>query len=263
MKTIRYVDFSGKKKINSLSECVEIINSLNNEWNITKDKSLWYRGQACCSWKLIPSLYRYKDGHNFEREIVRDFKLHAIPYLKRIPNNEIEWLTIMQHYGLPTRLLDWTESYLIALFFAVSDDKKEDAALWIIRPAYLNKKIITRHSIPIETDLILQKYVLPNPDKRIRTVEAEFPMAFRPSWNNPRITTQKGTFTIHGNQQRELESVLQSIYDDSKYMQGLKFTIPGDRKQIIMKELNRAGISELTLFPEIDGLCKELKTKYL
>ena len=260
--TKRYVDFSGSKEIHSLSEAFELISNLYSEWNITKDKSLWYRGQTDFVWSLTPGIYRRGFSSEFEREAIRDFKLHAPRFLKNTPSTELGWISLMQHYGLPTRLLDWSESYLTALFFAVQS-YGGDAALWVIRPAYLNKEALGEHSILIETDDRLDSYILPHPNTKTKIVLAEFPAAFRPEWNSIRIAAQKGAFTIHGNKKTPLEDVILDYDKAGKNMQGIKIRIPEFAKETLMQELRIAGVTDLLLFPEMDGLCKEISRKYL
>jgi hypothetical protein len=98
-----------------------------------------FRGQSNEAWSLIPSLGRWHnilDGYEnwrvFEEDVLLRFKKYAVQYLSKEPKNDLEWLIIGQHHGLPTRLLDWTKNPLKGLFFAVEDENaKTDAAVWI------------------------------------------------------------------------------------------------------------------------------------
>ena len=251
-------------EIQSLAQASELINRLYSDWNITKDKSLWFRGQGCYDWNLLPGLYRADVHGEFEREAIRDFKLHAPRFLTDIPRTEMGWISLMQHYGLPTRLLDWSESYLTALFFAVQNTNiEEDAALWVVRPAYLNREALGVHSILIESDDAFRNYVLPAPKERKWVVEAEYPAAFRPEWNSVRIAAQKGCFTIHGYDKRPLEEIITEYQKSGKNMQAVRIRIPKGSRKHLLWELQTAGVTDLLLFPEIDGLCREISRKYL
>lgn len=110
-----------KDTIKTLSEYVKEVSILSSRFGLTNSTTTpWFRGQAESNWDLIPSIHRTKGLIGYERDLTRDFKLlsHRILQSEK-PENEFDWLYLMQHYELPTRLLDWTESALIALFFCV------------------------------------------------------------------------------------------------------------------------------------------------
>ncbi|MDD5755246.1 MAG: FRG domain-containing protein, partial [Methylococcales bacterium] len=104
------------------------INAGNSISSITKllathfsdeKKEIWFRGHSDYSWKLEPIIFRenYDEAGMYE-EFIRRFPEHSHNH-----KNVFEWLTLMQHYGLPTRLLDWSENLLVALFFCCNDEK--------------------------------------------------------------------------------------------------------------------------------------------
>ena len=100
-----------------------------------------FRGQARQAWDLAPRLSRLYEHRSIpdtwprlQSFILADFRKHAIPYLKREPENDFEWLATGQHYGLPTRLLDWTSNPLKATYFAVRDDPETDGAMFALAP---------------------------------------------------------------------------------------------------------------------------------
>jgi len=105
---------------------------------------LWFRGHEKTDYKLIPSILRESIGQNGryvdEVSLTRHFKA-LNPDAATSDASDFEWLVTMQHYLAPTRLLDWTENLLVALYFAVrnpSFDDKEDAAVWILNARRLN-----------------------------------------------------------------------------------------------------------------------------
>ena len=104
------------------------------------DRAPWWRGHADISWKLLPSVYR--TDHN-EKNLIFQFMNKAKTRHPSHPTDGDDgaWLFFMQHYRLPTRLLDWTSSLLVALYFALDPNKQyteKPAVLWALSPYRLN-----------------------------------------------------------------------------------------------------------------------------
>ena len=129
-------------EVNNIGTYVELITRIDAE----QQYRMWFRGQSDYSWGLVPSVQR-KDGmgEHYEQYITTNFMIHTMRLNPSVPQryDRASWLTLMQHYGLPTRLLDWSESPLVALYFALSSDEdaKADAAVWVLNPMKLNKKV--------------------------------------------------------------------------------------------------------------------------
>jgi hypothetical protein len=155
---------------------------------------------------------------------------------------------------------------LAALYFAVSDytiDK--DAAVWAIFPWTLNENTIDIYSVPTSEDPVFEQYVLRSTTRfSSEEVEAEFPAALRPVRTTSRIVAQRGMFTIHGNQNKDLKQIIDDVNaSTSKSEVNLeKLTIDGQSKRKILKQLFLAGISHSLLFPDLDGLSKEISFRY-
>ena len=108
------------KQIRSIENFVESISDIPNE------EGLLFRGQSE-DLPLLPKLARYSNV-NFdqtEKRMIKDFKRSSYPLLEFKPENDWDWLAVAQHHGLPTRLLDWTHNALMAMWFAVENDKKK------------------------------------------------------------------------------------------------------------------------------------------
>src|ERR1700733_12193883 len=108
---------------------------------------LWFRGSQKSQWPLVPSLYRLLDKgtkvHEEEDDLREDFVKRAPSLTAYKPDNPWEWYFLMQHYGAPTRLLDWTENPQVGLYFAVKDSEGlHDAAVWVIDPWWLNYRVL-------------------------------------------------------------------------------------------------------------------------
>src|SRR5829696_7750111 len=102
-------------KIKTLSEYLSAV-AIELKYFENSTGPTWFRGISDCDHKLIPNIYRnFVPSDYSERELTRDFKLLSRQFIKNdMPQSDLEWMFLMQHYGLSTRLLDWTESSLIA-----------------------------------------------------------------------------------------------------------------------------------------------------
>src|SRR6266404_8962436 len=129
----------------TLRQFMKRLEQIEEAWKSKKDgePGLWYRGLHKSHWPLIPKLYRphgkISDLLAAEDEIREEFVRRAPGLTAYKPANVWEWYYLMQHYGAPTRLLDWTENPQIGLYFAVKDSTgMHDAAVWTLDPWWLN-----------------------------------------------------------------------------------------------------------------------------
>lgn len=243
-----------EREASSLPEYLLICAELVKAWSSpeTGESRPWYRGQRKAEWHLIPGEYRYPFIN--PDEMRSEFMLRAKALLEKDPRTDWEWYFLMQHYGLPTRLLDWTEGSLIGLYFALSQDTgASDSAVWVLDPWALNEWSTRKADLVItggdfEPDPLAGKYLGPvyvNLKLRRR------PIAVVPPYNSPRITAQRGTFTIHGSRSDELNNQF------SKRL--AKIVVPRERGLHVRRHLRSVGISEFTLFPDLDGLCRDVR----
>ena len=215
---------------------------------------LWYRGQADYAWTLLPGYYRYNADVS-EHSLMIKFRQSATMLIEGPTMNSFEWMFQMQHYGVPTRLLDWTESPLVALYFSVSSKEGKDASLWVMKPSELNKNANLQVKsedgyLPSFMDQELENYTIESlrSNDRVNLL----PVATIAIRNNPRIQAQLGTFTIHHHPRIPIEGV-----GDSSHM--LKLKIKQEYKDKMKKELQILGISQFQLFPELSSVGAILK----
>jgi hypothetical protein len=249
----------------SLSRFVNIVSRLADDW-----EGPWFRGQDRASDSLTPRRYR----HRFvDEDDIRAVFKRRLPQLLLGPKPESEWerYFLMQHYGVPTRLLDWSEGGLLALHFAlISNHSRNDAAVWVFDPFWLNgavAKLTNRQPdevrrlaklLPEADDRrdvdVLKTYLteLVFPQKRFRL--PEFPLAIQPSHIDRRLAAQLSSFTIHGRDPVGLERVA----EDDPHSRLAKITIPREAVKRMLMQLLEAGITEATAFPDLLGLCLEL-----
>jgi hypothetical protein len=191
-------------------------------------------------------------------ELLADFRRNAQIKLQKPPGvgDELGWLQLAQHYGLGTRLLDWTENAAVALYFACQsprDGSEIDGNVFILNPIDLNREVAPKKprvfDAQVDCDIIAPYLRLTGRiwNRGRRTV------AIYPIWNSERIVLQKGAFTLHGSKRRAL---------DSKQAPSLvRIPILAEHKRSLLLELDRIGISEQTIFPELEHLCHHLIQK--
>jgi hypothetical protein len=242
-----------KLLIESCTEFIEYVFYIKREKE--NNSLLWFRGLSHESYHLIPRIHRMIGGydHHYEHHINTLFIKKAKPYLKYKNYTKFEWLHIMQHYGLPTRLLDWTEGAMLALYFAVRSENVEVPSVWILVPVKLNnitteKKLIyvTDPDSSTADDKILDSYLdlekLP-----------KLPVAIEPPYIDTRIQSQKSVFTFHGSAYDGFMTV-----DISEELKLYKLKIKTECSYRIKKQLELLGITESTLFPDLEGISREL-----
>jgi hypothetical protein len=209
----------------------------------------WYRGHARLEWKLVPGIARPGGGLEAEFATIKRFKQSAAPYLPSRPLDEWEWVFLMQHHRAPTRLLDWTESPLVALYFALHDTKHDDvdAAIWCLDPCALNR--LSGHTPAFELDILafgvdkqVDEYLPANVNERVSKLK---PIAAIGPRNSARMVAQSGAFTVIHAEATAVEDV-----GDGNHI--WRFIIPSGAKAMVREELRLLGISEHSLFPDLD-----------
>lgn len=148
------------RKVKSIEE---LITSVRTDFSTWRTKTFpWFRGEpAKTSTPLLPELFRYKDGEEYENHLLQQFRMKAPIFdpTNAPPRNQTDkWLFLAQHVGLPTRLLDWTEGLLVALHFALHT-RKPGAVVWMLNPIRLNKKASSLGAIAKEK-MTSRKHVL-------------------------------------------------------------------------------------------------------
>ncbi len=284
-------------KIKSVSEFIEAIQQ-NRPKDIDGEgpQTLWFRGEGSIGLKtpLVPCSYRTlaetlhpeiddsfesKNIKQIESNIQAEFNRRAHRYIstKNLENSQWNRYFLMQHYKIKTRLLDWTENAMVALFFALSDKSfsQEDSIIWILNPFKLNdltvREIIKldKHfwKIPpgIDSDgpqeLINEKGEMRIRELTRRYVQMDFskdsegnqtnyyPLAISPPFLDERMAAQRTCFTIFGNMINGLRlSTSSSDFLSSVIIEG------GSTKMKMLNELRILGIDYESVFPDIDGI---------
>jgi hypothetical protein len=210
----------------------------------------YFRGHGDETWPLVPSLGRKPYPPYTESVLYYDFLIHAGAL---IPANSTPWdiLFTMRHHAVPTRLLDWTETFSVALYFAVKNFSGR-AAIWVLDASELNEESCYRDSIlhpEIDLKHTYYDYFIAKSESFIGEV-----VAIRPTKTYLRVSAQKGVFTAHNN----LTSGLGSLFPGSVS----KIILPKSALAEAKKFLRLSGVNEYTLFPDLDGLSRWLGDVY-
>jgi FRG domain len=245
--------------VTSVSEYLDAVDEYWRRWSRNQYAAdIWLRGQANHAWSLTPTALRAPYSGVSEHRYRHDFRLRAPPFLRELvfqPKHDWDWYFAMQHYGVPTRLLDWTESALTALYFAAQEDAGDTAGcVWMLQPKVFNRDLSKLAFVPIFSDVTAAAHLPALWDEK--AVIPDAPLAIDPVVNSPRLAAQRGKFTVHGSVDRGIESwsgISRSL---------AVVTIPADRKGRCRRQLAMAGITESVLFPGLAGLAREVRDLY-
>jgi hypothetical protein len=282
--------------INSLSEYMEAVANIGRN----EQDSVWFRGHAYASYRLTPTALRdtipyrgsrgellsgseYRVGSGdivtgiSPERMLDDFKRKARPFVDRDLKNDFEWLFLMQHHGVPTRLLDWTTNALVALYFAVSslnasilipkeatendegsyidpEFPPDAAAVFAVNPEKLNEALHPFIKSPIDVAEHYEAW-----QHYVRPMEGDTntyaPICITAPQISPRIRAQSGLFTLHGSNIHAIDyyTVCRPLIT--------KLLIPHSVALSIQAELHRFGITESFIFPDLDGVAREIRAE--
>jgi FRG domain len=233
--------------VESLSEFLERVKTKKEaEEGKGKNADFIFRGQVRDK-PLLPKIARlhflHLDFENREKLMLEEFKRLSLGLTDLIPETDWDYLSLAQHHGLPTRLLDWTYQALPAVYFAVetAPEDDNDAVVWLLK---------TRVKDFIQSDQL--ERISPFHNKRTRI--------YRPRAVARRIVVQGGLFTVH--QLRSTGDFLE-LEENNRYSDRLvKFIIPASRYVHLRNELDGCGVNRASLFPDLDGLCAHLAWRY-
>ena len=242
-----------KVKISSVGEMVSLLHDRVSEEN----RILWYRGHRDASWTLTPTVKRgYTED---ERNLTHRFRSRAGIRHGQIPayGDLASWLALMQHYGLPTKLLDWSRSPMVALFFALENAWRYkdhiDACIWILEPHGLNS---AQGLEPVTAALNAEMYAkFIAPAYYHQSEEPGTVAAAMASETDQRMFVQQGCFTIHS-----ADTPLSEMQMPDSVL--TKMIIPAQHIRELSYDIELCGFRRGDLFPDLQNLADELRVTY-
>ncbi|MCH8878231.1 MAG: FRG domain-containing protein [Chloroflexi bacterium] len=229
-----------------------------------------FRGQSDASWPLEPKLHRsLADGGRLnapepagmlEHENAATMKFKAAAPIQLPPavldsmNADIDWWPVMQHYGVPTRLLDWTESAYLGVYFASRASPGIDGALFFFHVPTLARQMKSIFGddadLPTGARNVKKAFADPEAPHALYAVERKTALP-------DRMLLQQSVFTVcrnvSGNHEAILEEALSGLNTASRRLFG-KFVIQANQKRDFMRRLRSMNISAESLFPGLDGI---------
>ncbi len=295
---------------NYLFAYLETVKAIAKEWETPhKDKPEqkddpvivpWFRGQQSSKWELMPGVFRtpecddkkiYDEFWLFRRYRDQASILGEHPEYDKVD----QWLFFMQHNKLPTRLLDWTESSLIALYFALKDYRKnspdEFPTIYMIHPFKLNEFITGSYSL-FPPQIIIAEYYFKMVDKqfiqsknqekidvftdykkealsavsehsilleKLKSNYLEYPIAVQSTHCHSNMKAQRSGFTIHGHKERGFEEIPDDSEFKNKFFKKIILKCTGEDCREMLADLRSMGITESTIYSDFEGLAEDLK----
>lgn len=253
--------FDGRR----IRDVAELLRAVESHRRRARRQPIWFRGSTNREYRLVPSLGRPPYRLQHERALVNAFKQNAVQFLGQRPPSEWEWIFLARHHAVPTRLLDWTESPLIGLYFATHSlgapgrNDRRDGALWLLLPTELNRQasieLADPRALPIfeDNDQYLRNYL---PSTLASEQQSRLtPVAGIAVRHSKRMQAQHSVFTVTHRDQTPIETVGAGGHIG-------RYVVPAAAKPRIRRQLEALRIDRLTVFPELDNAALMARRPY-
>ena len=214
------------------------VSGLVEHFSYHRDVSWLFRGVSSTEHDLVPLVGRTDwSGRPYlkrdELAVFAMFKNTAVAFLEQTPASDMEWLAVARHYGVPTRFLDWSDRFLVAVWFAANSfieggEDHADPAVWVV----WDLKPVSGADLD-------------------RPFAVKSPRVYRPPHIVPRFSAQGSVLSIHGDPTRPLD-----------VRNRMLIPLERDTCQELMKRLDDCGLNYATVYPGVDGLGTYLRWRY-
>jgi len=266
MASIPEITLAGWDKLVTLANDLDVGDPL--------DTTYVFRGQEDAAWRLEPSLHRAvtNDGRTelpatdrllrIEQTLTGKFRGIAPNHLPAATlsatNSVTDWWLLMRHYGVPTRILDWTASFYVAAYFAAAKAPDKDGAIYLVHGRTLidamKKSYATEAELPTDSSVLDKKFQRPDAPPVVFIVGRKTAML-------DRMIAQQSFFMADQNVRTDIEEILATEIPkiaDPRKVTLQKFRIPAAHKQLIMRRLRFMNVTASSLFPGLDGIGRQL-----
>ncbi len=257
-------------KATSWTNAIELL--YENSWqdDLQRYRSNYaFRGLSDKTYDLKTSLMRLGGKYwEVERHLLRNFRKYAQTENVELNYSDWKWLTIGQHHGLPTRLLDWTYSPFVALHFVTQNIQRydRDGVIWCVDYTRAHKKIpqiLKRQQQHTRSNVFtigMIERAANNLNSFDKLDSSDFILFFEPPSMDERIVNQFALFSVISNPKLAVDSWLLSNHSNQEIFK--RIVIPKEIKWEIRDKLDQANITERVLFPGLDGLATWLNRHY-
>lgn len=235
----------------------------NRQIKTLKYREWVYRGQSNYKWPLQTSLFRaFNDVYqlrnqnsrlsekiaknSYEQRLIENFKTNAHLFINDLPSydDNLEWLAVMQHYGAPTRMLDFTYSPYVALFFSITNGSS-DSTIFCFNKRELNGGVYKDE----KNESIFKNQLLK---------EDSYLQIYDPQKTNQRLHNQQGLFVVPSNNYESIDEIITNS-DREYWDSGHKYVIPKTLHYEMIENLKKMNITSSIIFPGIEGYTQSLK----
>lgn len=282
-----------KIKIDKLSTFIDVVEEYKDLYpneifiNNPTDRRFIYRGCSKASYELLPSIFRKQQDGNVvnskylsltsEKGLLEEFIGYASSILDIPPTKYVRWAEYAQHFGVPTRFLDWTNNPLVALYFACSNESNNDCdgCVWLFHIVNYRRSLVNYEEKINKKESIEES--INNLINDVKDDVYKMPIVYQPYYVDNRMKAQDSVFMAWGSNDNSLENMLMNckhlkkVYttDHSCTVSEIvgngilfKIEIPKENKLKLLRELDTVAINEMSLFPGLDGIGKYIEKKH-